>query len=109
MIISSEYTPVAGKAIVELAQHNAFRVHIGVKFYNKVGDSFTEVAAPTAGSVDVKVASPVYRDLKLVGNLAVADKTSSLVNDGPVTQVQGEKNIAITGATHFKLVVVTEK
>uniref|UniRef100_A0AAU6W3P0 DUF7265 domain-containing protein n=1 Tax=Pseudomonas phage Cygsa01 TaxID=3138529 RepID=A0AAU6W3P0_9VIRU len=109
MILNSDYTPVAATASIGLAQHNAFRVHIGVRFYNDQGNGvFTEVE-PTAGSIDIKVAKPTIRGDKAVGTITANDKSADLVFDGPVTQVTGAKNVAVTGATHFKLVVCTEK
>lgn len=107
MILNSEYTPVATQASIGLAQHNAYRIHVGVRFYNQVGDSFQEVE-PTAGTVDIKVSKPTIRDEKLIGNLAAIDKTADLTFEGQVTRVTGMKNVNITGATHYKLVVCTE-
>jgi len=108
MIITSEYTPVANAALVELAQHNLFRIHVGVKYYNLVSGSYVEVN-PTAGSIDVTVSKPTLRAPKPVGTLVATDKVTDLVNDGPITALQASKNVNIAGATHYKLVIVTER
>jgi hypothetical protein len=108
MILNSDITPVAAQASVGLAQHNAFRVHIGVRFYNLVSGNYVE-ADPSAGSIDVTVLKPTIRGAKAVGTLVATDLTSDLIYDGPVTQVNGAKNVNVVGATHYKLVVCTEK
>lgn len=109
MILTSEYTPMAAKAQVGLAAHNAFRIHIGVRYYNAAGDgTFTEVN-PTAGSVDITVAKPTLRAPKAAGTLVSTDLSTDLIFDGPVTEVFGAKNVTFVGATHYKLVVCTEK
>ena len=107
MIINSDKTLIAGTAIVELAQYNAFRIHLGVRFYNLSNGVFTEVE-PTAGTVALKVGKPTIRGLKDIGTLDAKDKTADLVFDGPVVQVQASST-GVTGATHFKLVIATEK
>lgn len=107
MIISSEYTAVASAAVMEdLARYNATKVRVGVRFYNFSAGSYNEVE-PSAGSFDVLVRMPTIRDFKDVGDITANDKTADVLFEGPVIGLKVAPKVAIAGATHYKVVVVT--